>query len=633
MERDFIEKVREATDITQLMAERGIKLVRSGRRLKGLCPFHREKAPSFYVEPDLGLYHCFGCGASGDAIKFVMETEGMSFPEALDYLAERFGVPKPAADRPQEKPRSVSALEFAVKFYHERLLSEDGRAALEYLKSRGISGESVNNFAIGYAPGGNALIRAAHGEGLGIDELAAAGLVHRSQEGRWFDFFRNRVVFPVYSPSGRNILGFSGRTLGDEEPKYLNTSETSYFKKGELLYGLWRAKQEIRKAEKAILLEGNLDVVLAHQAGFTNAVAPLGTALTPSQARLLRKYSERVTIAFDGDSAGAAAAKRAIPHLVQEGMVVRVARLPEGEDPASLLAGGKTDDLRGILDSGEDWPAFLRGFYPDSLEGRKGFEAELMEILKPLPPEEREAYLHRAKEILGYSQDWVIGVNRRLSEEKTAEKPARETEKGQVDREVILISYAIAHQDAEPFAQGLSLVDPADLSNPVARRLLELWREGKSFSELLREEGIGETISAALTENNATEEDIRMSFVIMVMETRYRGLGRVIAAAEAAGDRPAANAALAQKPFLLRMVDILRKIKDRKALRYPERRSLILKKLWSAWETVNSGENGKLAESELDRLDRLLSRINEPVWDDEQIQENKGAETHGREKR
>ncbi|MEO0249948.1 MAG: toprim domain-containing protein, partial [candidate division WOR-3 bacterium] len=368
-------------------------------------------------------------------------------------------------------------------------------------------------------------------------------------------------------------------------------------------------------------------------AGFGNAVAPLGTALTPSQARLLRKYSDRVTIAFDGDPAGSAAARRAIPHLVQEGMMVMVARLPEGEDPASLVTGGKADLLRSLLDSGEDWLVFLRGLYPDSLEGKKGFEAEIMAILKPLQPEEREAYLSRAKEILGYSQDWVVGINRRLSEGKPSAETARKPEKAHADKEIILISHAISHKETEPFAQGLSLIDPADLSNPVARKLLELHREGRSFSDLLREEGLGDRISAALTQNSATDEDIKMSFVIMVMEARYRGLGPIIARAEASGDRSAANAALAQKPFLLRMVDILRKIKERKALRYPERRNLILEKLWSAWEAVNRGEDGKLAESELDRLDRLLSRINEPVWDEDQTQEKKGAKTHGRDKR
>ncbi|MGC8893312.1 MAG: DNA primase [candidate division WOR-3 bacterium] len=633
MDRDFVDKVREATDITQLMAERGIKLVRSGRRLKGLCPFHREKSPSFYVEPDLGLYHCFGCGASGDAIKFVMETEGMSFPEALDYLAERFGVPKPTATRPQEKPRSTSALEFAVKFYHERLLSEEGEQALAYLKSRGITGDSVNDFVIGYAPGNNALLRAAHEEGLGIDELAAGGLIHRSQEGTWFDFFRHRIVFPVYSPSGKNILGFSGRALGSEEPKYLNTPETSYFKKGELLYGLWRARQEIRKADRAVLVEGNLDVVLSHQAGIKNTVAPLGTAFTPSQARLLRKYTHRITIAFDGDAAGSTAARRAIPHLVQEGMLVMVARLPGGEDPASMVTAGKTDELASLLDSGEDWLAFLKGLYPDSLEGKKGFEMEMMGILKPLSPDEREAYLSRAKELLGYSQDWVIGVNRRLSEEKTSREPVRESKENQGTREVILISHAIAHQETEPFASGLSLIEPSDLSNPIARRLLELHRDGRSFTELLREEGLGERISAALTENNATEEDMRMSFVIMIMEARYNGLGRAITAAEAAGDRGTANAALAQKRFVLRIIDILRKIKERKALRYPERRNIILGKLWEIWEAITRGDDGRLAEVELDRLGRLLFRINEPVWDEEQTEKNKETETHGREKK
>ncbi|MGB9590584.1 MAG: hypothetical protein ACPL68_06825, partial [Candidatus Hydrothermia bacterium] len=245
----------------------------------------------------------------------------------------------------------------------------------------------------------------------------------------------------------------------------------------------------------------------------------------------------------------------------------------------------------------------------------------------------REAYLSRAKELLGYSQDWVIGVNRRLSEEKTSREPVRESKENQGTREVILISHAIAHQETEPFASGLSLIEPFDLSNPIARRLLELHRDGRSFTELLREEGLGERISAALTENNATEEDMRMSFVIMIMEARYNGLGRAITAAEAAGDRGTANAALAQKRFVLRIIDILRKIKERKALRYPERRNIILGKLWEIWEAITRGDDGRLAEVELDRLGRLLFRINEPVWDEEQTEKNKETETHGREKK
>ena len=653
MDRDFIEKVREATDITKLMAERGIKLVRSGRRLRGLCPFHREKAPSFYVEPDLGLYHCFGCGASGDAIKFVMETEGMAFPEALDYLAERFGVPKPVTARAQERPRPIEALEFAVKFFHEKLLSEEGAQALGYLKSRGISGESVNDFALGYAPGNNALLRAAHVQGFGVDELAAGGLVSRNQDGDWFDFFRRRIVFPVYSPSGRNILGFSARALGDEEPKYLNTPETPYFKKGELLYGLWKARQDIRKAERAILVEGNLDVVLSHQAGFTNAVAPLGTALTPSQARLLRKYTEKVIIAFDGDAAGKAAARRGIPHLVQEGLLVKVACLPEGEDPASLVTAGRTDELGGLLDSSEDWLAFLKSLYPDSLDGKKGFEAELMGIMKPLPPEEREAYLSRARELLGYSEDWVSGVNRRLSEGKTTEKPPREGEKGQGEREMILMSHAIARAGEESFASGLAMIDPGDLTHPGARRLLELHREGKGLDEIIRDEGLGGTVSAILTGETGLQEDIRTSFARLTLETIYRGLARAISDAEAAGDRNRANEAMARRTLLRRSISILQNLSDRRSLRYPRRRNVIVKRLLGIIPVIALGapaqghgdDPGAVTESfvstrtELDRIETLLAGINDPGWEDElsggeeNTKENKGAETHGREKR
>ncbi|MEO0191707.1 MAG: DNA primase [candidate division WOR-3 bacterium] len=612
MDRDFVEKVREATDITQLMAERGIRLTRSGRRLKALCPFHREKTPSFYVEPDLGLYYCFGCGASGDAIKFVMESEGLSFPDALDYLAERFGVPKPETPTSREKPRPAEALDFALRFYHERLFSPEGRIALEYLKSRGITAESINDFAIGYAPSENALLRAAHDQGFGVDELAAGGLVHRGPSGAWFDFFRNRIVFPVYSPSGKNILGFSGRTLGGDEPKYLNTPETQYFKKGELLYGLWRSRQEMRKTGSAALVEGNLDVVLSHQAGLKNAVAPLGTALTPSQARLLRKYSDKVIIAFDGDNAGRLAARRAIPYLVQNGLLVKVARLPEGEDPASLVAGENADALRVSLESAPDWIEFLfSSFYDSSLEGKKGFEREIMEILRPLLPEEREAYLSAAREILGYGQDWVSGVNQRLSSQGPVKKSADEEKCS--GREVFFIAHAIARSKEKFFSSVLSLLEPEDLNNPAARRLLELWREGKPVAEIVREEGLGEMVSAVLTAQEIADEDLKMSFAIMVFDAIRRQKARI---AKTESDPEAANAALSAQRLMGRIKNTLEKIRERK-VRYPERRKILLERLWEIWEKVSNREDGSGVEAELDRLDLLLSRINEPVWNDE----------------
>jgi len=633
MDRDFVERVREAVDITQLMAERGIKLARSGRRLRGLCPFHREKTPSFYVEPELGLYHCFGCGASGDAIKFVMETEGLAFPEALDYLADRFGVPKPTKTTAQERSRPIEALEFAVKFFHEMLLSDQGREALEYLKSRGITGESVNGFALGYAPGNNALVKAGHAEGFGMDELAAAGLVFRNRDGDWLDFFRHRIVFPVYSPSGRNILGFSGRAIGGEEPKYLNTPETQYFRKGELLYGLWRAKQDIRRAGEAVLVEGNLDVILSHQAGIVNAVAPLGTALTPSQARLIRKYAEKVVIAFDGDPAGKSAARRGIPHLVQEGLLVRVACLPEGEDPASLATSGGRDTLERAIQEGIDWLAFLRGLHPDSLDGKKGFERELMEILRPLPPEEREAYLARARELLGYSQDWVLGVNRRLSERKPSESPPPERRADQNGRELVLMAHAIARAGEESFAAGLAMIDPAGLTHPGARRLLELHREGKGLDEIIRDEGLGSEVSAILTAGPGLKEDIRTSFACLALETIYRGLAVKISEAEASGDRDTANEAMARRTLLRRSISILNNLNDRRSLRYSQRRNALVRRLMDIVPGIVSPGEGPTAITEtfasmradLDRIEALLASINDPDWEERINEENKGA--------
>jgi len=639
--RELVEKVKEATNIASLMAERGIKLVRSGHKLKALCPFHKEKTPSFSVDPDLGLYHCFGCGASGDAIKFVMESDGLDFGEALRYLAERAGIEIAGPDLAAPRPRALDALDFAMKYYHERLFSPEGKAGLEYMQSRGTAPETLNGFGLGFAPGGNALMRAAHDAGFGVDQLAAAGLVSRSEGGSWFDFFRDRIVFPVYSASGRNVLGFSGRAIGDAEPKYLNTPETPFFHKGEILYGLARARTEIRKKGEAMLVEGNVDVVLSHQAGFTNAVAPLGTALTPSHAKTLARYAEKVVVAFDGDSAGLAAARRSIPHLLAEGLSVRVARLSEGQDPAALVTAGEKAELERALANAEGAVEFIHSFYGDDTGSQKAFVKEMLEALRGLSDSEfLDIYLRRMARLLGYSEDGVKTLRQHISLAETPSAPrAGKPPANGSGRQVLLLAHAFVRSKEEPFASGLSMLDPRDLSHPLARKLAESFRDGKGMDELVAEDReTADRVSGIVLGDETPLPEIRASFAVFVLEMRQKALARQMSEAEKSPDRSARNALMARQDINRRMVELLRTLQENRRLRFPERKALLLSRLSEVesrladvWENDEEMVNAYPGfRAEMEALIRMLGALNDPVAGELFNEETEGETIHGK---
>ncbi len=336
---ETIEQVRQAVDLVGLIGSQ-VQLRKTGQTWKGRCPFHNEKTPSFTVNPDRQAYHCFGCGAGGDAFRFVMETEKLSFVEALRSLAERYGVTLPEAAEEDAAGRLYKALEDAQTFFRRALEDpETGRAAREYLARRDLDEEILRRFGVGLAPPGwdalSSRLLSRHGQAV----LLEAGLVIRRERGEGvYDRFRGRVIVPLRLPSGR-VVGFGGRSLGDEEPKYLNSPETPLYRKSRFLFGLDQARAALKARDEAVLVEGYFDVIGLAQAGIEEAVATAGTALTADQCRLLRRYVPRLLLVFDGDPPGQAAAEKALGPVVGAGFEARVASLPPGQDPDSLVRG------------------------------------------------------------------------------------------------------------------------------------------------------------------------------------------------------------------------------------------------------------------------------------------------------
>jgi DNA primase len=356
----FLDELRARLSLADVIGKR-VRLTRRGREHLGLCPFHKEKTPSFTVNEDKGFYHCFGCGAHGSVIDFVMQIEGLSFPEAVERLAGEAGLPVPTstpAERAAEQRRQtlIEVMEMACKHFERTLRLPEGRAAMEYLTGRGLKPDTIARFRLGFALDAKSALKGALGragvaEGLMIE---AGLLIQPEEEGRaTYDRFRGRVMFPISDRRGR-IIAFGGRVLGDGDPKYLNSPETPLFHKGATLYALALASSEARARGTIIVTEGYMDVIALHQAGFPHAVAPLGTALTESQIQLLWRFAREPVLCFDGDAAGGRAAvraaERALPFL-KPGYGLRFAMLPEGEDPDSLIRRHGPDVMVRVLEA------------------------------------------------------------------------------------------------------------------------------------------------------------------------------------------------------------------------------------------------------------------------------------------
>ncbi|HET9591572.1 MAG TPA: DNA primase [Solirubrobacterales bacterium] len=364
---ESLERVKAAADIVEVVSAH-TDLRRQGSHYMGLCPFHEERSPSFSVEPTEKLYHCFGCGVGGDVIKFVEEKDGLSFTEAVEMLADRYGV---ELEREQEDPRAEARrqrrrrleqlLERSAAFYANYLWeSEEAGKARDYLAERGLREEVLRGFGVGYAPSAwdKILVRGQQA-GFSVEELRAVGLAQRGRSGGDYDRFRERIMFPIRDRRGR-VLGFGGRAMrSDQGAKYVNTAETDFFHKSQILYGVDRAKAAIAKAGRAVVVEGYTDVLALHQAGIEEAVGVMGTAITPDQVAALSGMVEEVVLALDADSAGQEAMLRAQRVAAGRRMRLRVAAMPAGEDPAEMMAAdGGPERFREILERAEELTAF-----------------------------------------------------------------------------------------------------------------------------------------------------------------------------------------------------------------------------------------------------------------------------------
>jgi DNA primase len=410
----LLEEIRRRTDLVQLVGRR-VKLVRKGREMWGCCPFHQEKSASFKVSNERRLYKCFGCGKGGDAFKWLIETEGLSFPESVEKLAGEAGVELPKwspedEEREQKKKSLYDIVELAAKFYEEQLFDAAGREARDYLKGRGLDGAAAKQFRLGYAPssikgGGNgALIKHLTGHNVTQDDMIAAGLARPAEDGRPMrDFFYNRVMFPIGDGRSR-IVAFGARALeADAKPKYINTGETPLFSKGSQLYNFATARAAAIKSGNIIVAEGYMDVIALVRAGFAHAVAPLGTALTEDQLHLLWRTAPEPILAFDGDAAGLKAAHRAahlaLPHL-KAGHSLRFAFLPDGEDPDSFIAANGAGAMTVLLETALPlsqllWRTETEGKDLSTPERRAGLEHNLREIVARITDANIAGYYRR----------------------------------------------------------------------------------------------------------------------------------------------------------------------------------------------------------------------------------------------
>ncbi len=388
-----VRKVRDESDIIRVITEH-TQLKKTGAQWMGLCPFHGEKSPSFSVNAEKGVYYCFGCQVSGDVIDFVREIEGLDFAGSVEFLAAKTGIPLRYTDHNEGRRRNrrkehAEIVQKAVDFYHHRLLEDPAaRPARDYLRSRGYGGEVARQFQIGWAPDDWSLLSRALG--LSDDDLKATGLGGINKRGGQYDFFRARIVFPIFDAQG-NPLGFGGRKLPDGEgPKYKNTSDAAeYYSKSDVLYGLHWAKAEAGRLDELVVCEGYTDVIGCHLAGIERAVATCGTALTPNHARLIGRFAKRVVLAFDADGAGQAAAERVYAWEEEFGLQFAVAALPEGADPGDL-AGSDSDVLQRAITDARPFLEFrvdrvlVRGDL-GSAEGRARAATEAMVLVAEHP--------------------------------------------------------------------------------------------------------------------------------------------------------------------------------------------------------------------------------------------------------
>lgn len=455
---DFKDTLKNSVDIVRVIGDY-IRLQKLGgsARYRGLCPFHNEKTPSFYVHADRQFFKCFGCAKGGDVFTFVMEIEGLGFFEAMKLLAEKNGItmpaPKPDFDPASRKKASLQDLhELAARLFRENLYGPQGEPAREYLKRRGVGQKLAEEFGLGYSDAGGGLVRLFQKQGVEEALLEESGLCLKRNEGPgYFDRFRNRLMFPIWNESGK-VIAFGGRTLGEDQPKYLNSPETPIYRKSHVLYNLHRAREGARKSGRMVLVEGYMDVVGVHAAGVKEVVASCGTALTSQQVRAIKRHADRVVVNFDPDNAGANATERSIQILLEESLQIRVCSLPGGLDPDEFVKEKGAEAYQGELERAPGYFHWLAErararFDMRSAEGRMEAFRFLLPAVQKLPDKlERLAVVNDMANYLRVEPGEMLEQFRKAAADRTQPKAIEvKIERQLPDLERVLIRLVVHH--------------------------------------------------------------------------------------------------------------------------------------------------------------------------------------------
>lgn len=491
--REYTDAVRAAADLAQVVGD-VVSLRRAGRSLTGLCPFHQERSPSFHVDPQKGLYYCFGCGAGGDVFKFVQAVHGLDFTAAVDFLAERYGIPRPSLGRNREqeaqqtrhRDRILKALSSAHEWFVARLMSADGGAARAYLHARGLDEGVVRRLGLGFAgTGWDGLLRHLGGtHGYEPTELVDAGLVVPRREGSgYYDRFRGRLILPIRDSSGR-LVSFAGRALDAEEPKYINGPESVVYDKGRTLYRLHEAAAAMRASGRVVVVEGYFDAISLALAGVNEVVAVCGTALGPEHAKLLRRWAPQVVLMLDSDAAGRRAIHRALPIVLGAGLSVKIASSGADKDPDELARSGGVSAVEAALTKAADLAEFLvlearRQFDLSALDGRvAAMEMVLGQLSHLASPLARSEAASRVADGLGFDDGLIreelqrAAKRRQVALTTTALEPRQAAPLRPAEQELLRYLTTPRAEERDRLIAELTVLPP-ELLSPLMRRVLE----------------------------------------------------------------------------------------------------------------------------------------------------------------
>ncbi len=553
--QETIAQIKEAADIVDVVGE-FVQYKKRGRNLMACCPFHGEKTPSFSVSPEKGIYKCFGCGVSGDSVKFVMEHERYTYTEALRWLAKRYNIEvkedrnidaEKLQQENSERESLLIVLNYAKNFYQKKLTEDPtGQAiGMSYFKERGFSQETIADFELGYSMDEwDALYKDALKQNYNADHLEKAGLVIRKEEGKIFDRFRGRVIFPIHNVAGK-VIAFGARILKTDknQPKYLNSPETEVYHKSQVLYGIYQAKNTIRSEENCYLVEGYTDVISLYQAGIKNVVASSGTSLTQEQIKLIRRFSQNVTVLYDGDAAGIKASVRGIDMILEEGLNVKVVCFPDGEDPDSYVKKLGSNEFKNYLkDKAQDFISFKTELYLKDVQNDPIKRAEVIrEVVTSISKIQdgitRAVYFQQCSRLLDISESTLISEYNKLKLQQKKQKGNEGDEELIADlmqpvvqeqprvatnslllQEIevvrLLVNYAnIVINEEEKltlFSHLVVEVEDIDFEHPLAKRVMEKYI-------LVFEKGFIPTYEYFLNE----EDDVVKSFVIDQITDKY----------------------------------------------------------------------------------------------------------------